>query len=49
MTKELNMEWINELLKDNNKEPNASNLPSIDWIQSNKKFKKNFLAISSYS
>ena len=30
MTKELNMEWINELLKDNNKEPNASNLPSIE-------------------
>ena len=41
MTKELNMEWINELLKDNNKEPNTPATSNIDWVQSNKKFKKN--------
>lgn len=41
MSKEINVEWMNALLNDNNHKTESQNeLPTIDWIQNNKKFKR---------
>ena len=39
MTKQINMEWMQSLLNEDKKEQ-KNNLPSIDWVQNGKSFKR---------
>jgi len=40
MDKQVNYEWMQDLLNDTNKKEFVNDLPAIDWVQNNKGFKK---------
>lgn len=40
MTKQINIEWMNELLEDRKKREFEETLPQIDWVSNGKSFKK---------
>lgn len=41
MTKEINIEWMNEVLNERNTGDFSGNGPAIDWVQNRKGFKRN--------